>query len=76
VVSVGPGLVAVVSVESAGAADAVDDVVVLIDGAGLLEVLAVLTAGRRLPLEAATFLWESPPQAPSPKTATTANAVT
>ena len=48
-------------------------VVVVFGGAALLPVL---TAECGLLLAALTFLWESPPQAPNPRAATTTSAVT
>jgi hypothetical protein len=62
----------VTSLDDVGALDAIATVVVLLDGAALLEAVA---AGRPL-LAALTVLWESPPQAPSPTTATAASAAT
>jgi hypothetical protein len=70
VVAAGAGLVVVPSLDDAGPLDAIATVVVLLDGAALPEAVA---AGRPL-LAALTVLCESPPQAPSPRTATVASA--
>jgi len=78
-----PGAGAVVAGESSGVRDAVESSDVLVLGApllatlvGVLAAVAALAADRGPLLAAPRSVWESPPQAPSPTTATTTSAVT